>query len=324
MTSRTFWNDPVNGDQEQQTETRSEHGRPGKCLVFDQLVRRDTRMRTKSALQLRDDSAYVNRLHTLYRQPLAYCSVLQVNAPALQVAAPGGVCNADQVQLLDVGPYLETTTHWLSWLRTVLGVREEYYRASDHSVTTGFQGETSETLLQPKGSVILGPFAKTEFYFSAGRGFHSDDVRGVFGTVPVEGVPGRPRHMLLALTQGLEFGVRSDLIPKLSTQLAVFQQDFDSELAYDADAGYDAASAPSSAPRRRILGSVPTDAVDRIQHRPRDVARTLPGRSHLVCPCRSLDRGCAPVHRIVWCAGEQSGAMVRWPAVAQARPLSDQ
>jgi outer membrane receptor protein involved in Fe transport len=97
--------------------------------------------------------------------------------------------------------------------------------------------------------LIAGPFAKTEFYFSAGRGFHSDDVRGVFGTVPLEAVPGTAgRTPLLAPTQGLEFGVRSDVISRLSMQLAVFQQDFNSELAYDADAGQDTASAPS---RRR-------------------------------------------------------------------------
>jgi hypothetical protein len=242
-----YLNDPVNGDQEEQTETRSSTG--GQVAAeFAQSVgaiENDTEI----GLQLRDDSAYVNRLHTRYRQPLDYCSIVQVSGPALQQPTPGGVCNADQVHLLDLGPYLDVTTHWLAWLRTVLGVREEYYRASDHSLTTGFQGITDETLLQPKGSVILGPFAKTEFYFSAGRGFHSDDVRGVFGTVPLEGVPGSAGTTpLLAPTQGMEFGIRSDIVPKLSTQLAVFQQDFNSELAYDADAGQDAASAPS---RRR-------------------------------------------------------------------------
>ena len=242
-----FLNDPLNGDQEQQNETRSSTGGQV-AAVFEQTfgaIENDT----ETGLQLRDDSAYVNRQHTRYREALDYCSLQQASGPALQVAAPGGVCNADQVHLLDLGPYLDVTTHWMPWLRTVLGVREEYYRASDHSLTTGFEGITDETLLQPKGSVILGPFAKTEFYFSAGRAFHSDDVRGVFGTVPLEGVPGTAGATpLLAPTQGMEFGIRSDLLPNLSTQLAVFQQDFNSELAYDADAGQDTASAPS---RRR-------------------------------------------------------------------------
>lgn len=94
--------------------------------------------------------------------------------------------------------------------------------------------------------MVIGPFASTEFYFSAGRGFHSDDVRGVFGTVPVEGVPGAAGTTpLLAPTHGYEVGVRSNLVPKTALQLAIFQQDFNSELAYNADAGQDSASAPS-------------------------------------------------------------------------------
>jgi outer membrane receptor protein involved in Fe transport len=127
-----------------------------------------------------------------------------------------------------------------------VGLREEYYRASDHSLTTGFQGSAHQSLFQPKGSLILGPFAATEVYFSAGRGYHSDDVRGVFGTVPLEGLPGTAGITpLMAPTTGVEVGVRSNIVPKLSMQLAVFQQEFDSELTYDAEAGQDGASAPS-------------------------------------------------------------------------------
>jgi len=43
----------------------------------------------------------------------------------------------------------------------------------------------------------------------------------------------------------VELGIRSNIIPKLSMQLALFRQEFNSELRYDADAGEDAASAPS-------------------------------------------------------------------------------
>ena len=96
----------------------------------------------------------------------------------------------DKASMLDLGVYIETTTRWTPWLRTVFGLREEYYHASDTSLTTGFHGSASQTLFQPKGSLILGPWLKTELYVSAGRGFHSDDVRGVFGTAPLEGFPG--------------------------------------------------------------------------------------------------------------------------------------
>jgi hypothetical protein len=64
--------------------------------------------------------------------------------------------------------------------------------------------------------------------------------------VPVEGVPGTAGATpLLAPTRGIEFGIRSNFVSKLALQPAVFQQDFDSELTYDADVGQDAASAPS-------------------------------------------------------------------------------
>ena len=118
--------------------------------------------------------------------------------------------------------------------------------SSDSSLTTGFQGATHETLLQPKGTLVVGPFALTEVYLSAGRGFHSDDVRGVFGTVPIEGIPGTAGSTpLLAPTSGVELGIRSNIVPQLSMELALFRQQFNSELTYDADAGQDGASAPS-------------------------------------------------------------------------------
>ena len=236
--------DPINGDQEEQYESRSTAGGQSSFTTTQTYgsIQNDVTL----GVQLRYDTAYVNRKHTVRRVPLDYCSVEQADGVAIPVSAAGGICNADQVHLLDLGPYVEDTTHWTGWLRTVVGLREEYYRASDHSLTTGFQGADHEMLFQPKGSLILGPFAATEIYFSAGRGFHSDDVRGVFGTVPLEGVPGSAGTTpLLAPTTGLEFGVRSNIIPRLSMQLAVFQQDFNSELTYDADAGQDSASAPS-------------------------------------------------------------------------------
>lgn len=238
-----YLDDPINSDQEEQYESRSTAG--GQSVFMIQTygsVQNDVAI----GVQARYDNAYVNRKHTLHRDPLSYCSLEQASGPTLQVPAAGGICNADQVHLLDVGPYVEATTHWTEWLRTVVGVREEYYEASDHSLTTGFHGTDHQSLFQPKGSLILGPFLETELYLSAGRGFHSDDVRGVFGTVPLEGIPGTAgKTPLLAPTNGVEAGVRSNIVPNLSMQLAVFQQDFNSELAYDADAGQDTASAPS-------------------------------------------------------------------------------
>jgi outer membrane receptor protein involved in Fe transport len=111
---------------------------------------------------------------------------------------------------------------------------------------TGTGGRGSQWLFQPKASVAFGPFAKTELYVSWGRGFHSDDVRGVFGTIPGEGIPiAGGATPLLAATTAEEIGLRTDIIPKVHIQVAAFQQDFDSELTYNADTGQDSAGAPS-------------------------------------------------------------------------------
>jgi len=239
-----FLDDPVNGDQESQNETRDTFGGQVSLTWDRQFGSIDNQL--VGGLQVRRDTAYLDRRHTLARRTLATCSVEQPAGPAIQVPAVGGACLADDVKLLDLGPYIEDTVRWTPWLRTILGAREEYYQASDQSRISGFSGRGHETLFQPKASVVLGPFFKTELYVSAGRGFHSDDVRGVFGTVPLEGVPGLAgKTPLLAPATGEEVGLRSDIVPRLSVQVAVFQEDFRSELRYNADAGQDEASAPS-------------------------------------------------------------------------------
>src|SRR5262249_43014398 len=135
---------------------------------------------------------------------------------------------------------------WTDWLRTTIGLREEVYNARDRSFTTAFSGSKSQTLFQPKGNLAIGPFWKTEVYVSAGRGFHSEDARGSFGTVPGGGQPGLLGPTpLLAAADGYEFGLRTDIIPKTQVQIALFREDFESEQRYVADEGEDTASAPS-------------------------------------------------------------------------------
>ena len=248
----TLWNDfthylfdPVEGDQEQQDETRTTGGINLAATYTKTVFGFDTR--TTVGLQERYDTEYIDRRHTRERQPLGYCELANADGTAATpYAAVGMACAADRVQLNDLGLYIRTIVHWLPWLRTEVGLREEAYSAHDRSLTTGFDGSASQSLLQLKGSLIFGPFYQTEFYLSAGKGFHSDDVRGVFGTMPEEGIPATAgRTPLMSPAVGEEIGLRTNLIPKVQVQVAVFQEDFDSELAYDADQGEDAPSAPS-------------------------------------------------------------------------------
>ncbi len=253
----TLWNDythllddPINGDQEQQSEVRNTAGGQGAYLFRLNLgmITSETRV----GLQGRYDDVYVDRRHTHDRAALDYCETEQDPAPdgsyvpAIATPAVNGACDADRAHLGDIGLYIQNTTRFSPWLRTILGLREEYQSAFDHSLVSGFQGRTDQALFQPKGSLVLGPWRETEIYLSAGRGFHSNDVRGVFETVSVEGLPvAAGRTPLLAPATAYEVGLRSDIAPRLSAQIALFQEDFSSELAYDQDEGQDEASAPS-------------------------------------------------------------------------------
>ena len=264
----TLWNnfthflfDPVNGDQEQQDEART-------TLGLNAIFTRDAKfagvnVESRVGFQDRYDRVFVDRRHTLRRNVLDYCNLaLPANPTPGQLPPPadahtdpdqavafralGGACTSDTARLNDLGLFAETTVYWTDWLRMTLGVREEVYGAHDTSLTTGFSGSRSQTLFQPKANIAIGPFWQTEVYLSGGRGFHSEDVRGVFGTVPGEGQPGLLGPTpLLGSADGYEIGLRTDLIPKTKVQVAVFREDFQSEQRYVADEGEDTASAPS-------------------------------------------------------------------------------
>jgi outer membrane receptor protein involved in Fe transport len=236
-----YLDDPVNGDQEQQDETRTLTGGQIAYTRIQEFGNIETD--TTVGLQDRYDNEYIDRRHTRQRVVLDYC-----NDGNGDYSVGEHACTADLVKLNDAAPYIENTTHWLPWLRTVVGAREDYSTGSIHSVLADFpfNGHASEFLFQPKGSIAFGPFYKTEFYYSAGKGFHSDDLRGVLGSVPIEGTAYSAGQVpLMAKTFGQEIGMRNASIPHVQTQLTVFRQDFSSEQEYDQDAGQDVATAPS-------------------------------------------------------------------------------
>ena len=239
-----FLEDPVKGDQEQQDENRNTGGGGAALKLLYNFGRIETQ--TSFGVQGRYDSVYVDRRHTVGRRVLNYCEQAQLSGPAIPYSVGNAACSEDQVELGDEGLYVENAAHLTSWVRTDIGLREEFYQGTDHSLLSGFNGSQAVTLFQPKGSIVFGPWLKTELYLSAGRGFHSDDLRGVLQTVPIEGIPAAAGPTpLLVKADGEEVGLRTDIVPKLHVQVAVFNIDLQSELIYDQDQGQDQASAPS-------------------------------------------------------------------------------
>jgi len=143
----------------------------------------------------------------------------------------------DKVYEGSIGIFAEATTRWTPWLRTTVGMRADGFWFDTESNDARNSGDDTAGLISPKLAVVLGPWAKTEFYLNAGTGFHSNDARGVNTTVdPISGDPVQTVDPLVR-TFGAEVGVRTQIIPKLTLTAALWWLDSDSELVYVGDAG---------------------------------------------------------------------------------------
>ncbi len=153
---------------------------------------------------------------------------------------------SDHINQNSVGLFYQNSIQWLEKLRTVAGVRSDYYW---FDVTSHLNKENSgnsyDSMTNPKLAVILGPWVQTEFYFNYGSGFHSNDARGTTTKVdPKTGDSINPVHPLVRST-GYEVGLRSAIIPGLQASFALFRLDMASELLFVGDAGTTVASRPS-------------------------------------------------------------------------------
>jgi outer membrane receptor protein involved in Fe transport len=154
---------------------------------------------------------------------------------------------SDKVGEASVGIYAENTVHWTDWFRTTVGVRGDYYDANVFSIfDANNSGNVSAAIANPKFTAVLGPFNKTEFFFGAGGGMHSNDARGATITEePTDPSTKLSASPLLVRTKGVEAGVRSKLIPGLDSSISVFGLDQDSEIIFNGDAGDTSAARPS-------------------------------------------------------------------------------
>jgi outer membrane receptor protein involved in Fe transport len=232
--------DPAHGDQEDQFENRRTLGgradfslpvRLGDIpnqIVFGGLVRYD---------HLR-----------VGRRPS------EGQVPLTMLAAPDdppSYFNDDQVYLFASAVYLQAITHWTGHLRSVLGFRDDYQHGTDvdylaalHEIAGYTNGGTArQSLPQPKASLIYTVSHSLELYASAGRGFHSADLRGVNQDKSVNlGLPNTP---LLARQEGQELGLRASPTPNLALTFAVFNLWQQSETIINPDVGEDVAGPPS-------------------------------------------------------------------------------
>lgn len=153
----------------------------------------------------------------------------------------------DKVYEGSIGIFAEATTRWTPWFRTTTGVRGDAFWFDVESDNRRNTGDELAGIISPKFTAVLGPWKATEFYLNFGTGFHSNDARGVNTNVdPTTGDAVSPVDPLVR-TIGAEFGIRTQIIPKLTLTAAVWWLDSDSELVYVGDAG---TNEPGPASRR--------------------------------------------------------------------------
>ncbi|MBV8406991.1 MAG: TonB-dependent receptor [Alphaproteobacteria bacterium] len=211
-----FLNDPVNGDQFQQSDKRRVMGIDASRTLQHSLA--GFGAETLFGLQTRYDIIDLGLFNTYLRTPI-------------------GTIRTDHVEETSAGLYFQERLRWNDWAQTTLGIRGDTYWASDASSLAGASSQTTAFLAQPKFGTVFGPFDKTEFYINAGIGFHSNDARGISSGAP-----------LLVQSRGAEVGARTQAIKGLDTTLTFFVLEFDSELVFQGDT----ADTEPSRPSRRV------------------------------------------------------------------------
>ncbi|MDD2785125.1 MAG: TonB-dependent receptor [Sulfuricurvum sp.] len=204
-----FLNDPVNGDQFQQKESRIIAGgnigqvRVGSIFGMDSIA--------SYGLQVRHDSVDVALNHTKSRSWL-------------------NTMTSDKVKITTAALYYQNELSLSDKVRMIPGIRFDTYCFNVESDVNSANSATKyASIASPKLNFIFGPWEETQFFLNGGYGFHSNDARGISASSN----PATP----LVRTKGAEIGIQNRSITGLETSLAFWMMDSDSELVFAGDTG---------------------------------------------------------------------------------------
>jgi outer membrane receptor protein involved in Fe transport len=231
----SYFTDPEHGDQFQQIDQRRVYGGDWSWrssfawLGFDQEL--------ATGLQARhDDIGKVGLYRTIAGERFE-------------------TVREDSVRQTSYGLYGSVDTRWSDHVRTTVGLRADHF---DFDVDAGLavnSGRASDSIVSPKFALVLGPWSKTEFFFNAGKGFHSNDARGTTIKVdPIDGVTAAEQVDALVDATGMDVGLRTALVRNTQFSVSVWSLKLDSELVFVGDAGTTEASRGSE--RRGVEASV--------------------------------------------------------------------
>ncbi|HYV66625.1 MAG TPA: TonB-dependent receptor [Myxococcales bacterium] len=153
----------------------------------------------------------------------------------------------DFVRETSGGIYAEAEASFTPWLRAIAGLRYDHYFFDVASDLPANSGTDDAGRVSPKLTAIFGPWKKTEIFANFGVGFHSNDARGVTTTLDPASGGSVSKVTPLVQTRGGEIGIRTGIVPRVQSSLALWRLDIDSELLFTGDAG---TTEPSRASRR--------------------------------------------------------------------------
>lgn len=212
-----FLDNPMQGDQVHQTERRIVTGGNGEQTWFAKWFGLDVDNRL--GLQIRHDEvmgAALNR--TEQRRNLQ-------------------TVRKDDISETSVAIYLKNQVQWLEKFRSIAGLRADFLDISVNSrILAANSGQQDAAMLNPKLSLIFGPWLDSEIFVNLGYGHHSNDARGA--TLRVDPVSGDPAAAVAPLvrSRGGEIGLRNQYIPGLNSTLALWWMQLNSELIFVGDA----------------------------------------------------------------------------------------
>jgi outer membrane receptor protein involved in Fe transport len=153
--------------------------------------------------------------------------------------------------------YAQSAIQLAPWLRSTVGLRFDNYTFDVAASDSANSGTASANIVEPKLSLVAGPFAKTEMFLNLGKGFHSNDGRGTTETEvfdpryadnPTPGgraISPVDKVTPLVATRGADLGLRTYLIPHVQATASLFVLDIDSELTFNGDGGDTSPSGPT-------------------------------------------------------------------------------
>ena len=223
---------PAAGDQFEQLEHRNilgaqlVHGWNHDLFGHDSV--------TEVGAQTRHDDIHVGLLDTTDRIPFATVSDNVVGETETAV-------------------YVQNSTAWAHWFHSLIGLRAtDIEMDMDALNIPQNSGDAAGHKLLPKMALVFGPWDKTELFVDAGRGFHSNDARGVIDRIdPTTLTPASPVPALAGAT-GSELGLRTNIVPGLQSSLALWRLDSDSELVYNQDSDIGSTTANGASKRTGV------------------------------------------------------------------------